>query len=97
MPLPSLDGLTEQQVRGTACVWCETSITTATAVDLGQRRHRRLDGHYSTFPRACALCVRTAADEERPRHADSCEQCVDDAALCDTARALRRLALEGRP
>ncbi|KND26202.1 hypothetical protein [Streptomyces acidiscabies] len=85
--LPPLDGLSQAQARGAACVWCGIRLDTATAVDLGERRH----DHYSTFPRACRPCARTVADRTLRGHAGLCEQCVDDAARCRTATALRQL------
>lgn len=96
LTLPALDGLSKEQVRGAACIWCGTSLTADTAVDLGERRHKRLDGRYSTFPRACHRCVHDAAYGVLMDHAPSCEQCVDDAAGCDMAVALRRLMREHR-
>jgi hypothetical protein len=96
LTLPVLVGLSQEQVRGAACVWCTTVLNTATAVDLGERRHRRLDGHYSTFPRACRPCVAKVAHATIADHAGSCEQCTDDASSCETRTALERLAREGR-
>ncbi|WP_329215342.1 hypothetical protein OG352_06655 [Streptomyces sp. NBC_01485] len=96
LPLPALDGLSQERVRGAACIWCDTRLDTATAVDLGERRHRRLDGHYSTFPRACPACVREAAIRAIRDHPGMCEQCTDDASHCDVRAALEHLAREGR-
>lgn len=96
LALPALDGLSKEQVRGAACIWCATTLTADTAVDLGERRHKRLDGHYSTFPRACRPCTHDAADAALMDHAPRCEQCVDDAAGCELAVALRRLMREHR-
>ncbi|MFJ9346097.1 hypothetical protein [Streptomyces sp. NPDC101237] len=95
LELPALDGLTEAQARGADCVWCPqkapTHLTAETAVNLGERRHRRPGGRFSTFPRACRACFRQAAAAALRAHAGSCEQGVDDAALCGTATALRAL------
>lgn len=96
LALPALDGLTQEQVRGAACVWCTAGLATATAVDLGERRHKRLDGHYSTFPRACRPCVTKVARATIADHAGSCEQCTDDASGCETRAELELLAREGR-
>jgi hypothetical protein len=89
--LPALDGLTVEQVRGASCIWCETPLTAETAVDLHERRHKRLDGHFSTFPRACRPCARAAADNALGIHLGGCEQCVDNIDRCATAAALRDL------
>lgn len=51
--LPSISDLTEQQVRGTACVWCGVHLDNASAVDLGERRTRRAGEVQRWFPRAC--------------------------------------------
>ncbi|MEU0076164.1 hypothetical protein ABZ027_42580 [Streptomyces sp. NPDC006332] len=95
LPLPALDGLSQEQVRGAACVWCSEGLDTGTAVDLGERRHKHLDGHYSTFPRACRRCAGEAAVRVVRDHAPYCELCVKNAAECDTGRVLVRLIREG--
>ncbi|WP_411102417.1 hypothetical protein [Streptomyces sp. cmx-4-9] len=51
--LPPISDLTEQQVRGTACVWCGVCLDNASAVDLGERRTRRAGMLLRWFPRAC--------------------------------------------
>lgn len=96
LSVPGLTGLTEAQLRGASCIWCDIRLTADTAVDLGERRHRRLDGHYSTFPRGCHDCTLREALEALFNHAPLCEQCVDEARGCDTAVALRRLMRECR-
>ena len=96
LTLPALDGLTQEQVRGAACIWCDTRLDTDTAVDLGKRKHRRLDGRYSTFPRACRPCVHTEAYRATLDHGGMCEQCVDDLDSCETGVALRALMREYR-
>ncbi|MEV7140784.1 hypothetical protein [Streptomyces tauricus] len=93
---PGLADLSEQQVRGTACVWSGTPISTATAVDLGERKIRLLDGAISMFPRGCHGCTAEAARTALLAHAPVCEQCVDDADRCDTGRALRQIVRECR-
>ncbi|MDH6629039.1 hypothetical protein M2271_006874 [Streptomyces sp. LBL] len=96
LPLPALDGLSQEQVRGAACVWCGVRLVTTTAIDLGERCHKRLDGAYSTFPRACRGCAGEAAVRALRDHAGQCEQCTDGASLCETRTALERLTREGR-
>lgn len=96
LPIPGLTGLSQEQVRGAACIWCDTGLDTATAVDLGERRHKRLDGRYSTFPRACPACAREAAVRVLRVHRGTCEQCTDDTTLCDVRTALEHLTREGR-
>lgn len=54
-PLPSVGDLSEQQIRGTACVHCGIILDNATAVDLGAQPLRRADSVTSWFPRACRL------------------------------------------
>jgi hypothetical protein len=93
--LPTLDGLSEAQVRGKACVWCGVILTAETAVDLGPRRKRRLDGAYDWFPRGCKASAGLAAFRALHEHAPTCEQCVDDGEQCETGRALWRLVRDG--
>jgi hypothetical protein len=96
LELPSLDGLTDLQVRGYTCIWCGIMLTSATAVNLGERRHKRLDGHYSTYPRGCRSCTADRAHRALLDHGGSCEQCVDERALCPVGRTLYRLVRDGR-
>jgi hypothetical protein len=94
--LPGIDGLSTAQLRGAACIWCSTGLTTDTAVDLGERRHKRLDGHYSTFPRGCRSCSHRAVVGALHDHAGLCEQCVDNPSDCAEGMALTRLEKECR-
>lgn len=91
LELPTLDGLTQNQVRGASCIWCDTVLRTATAIDLGERKHRRLDGRFSTFPRSCRQCTHDAAEAALREHTGMCEQCADDASICTQAGLLRKL------
>lgn len=98
LQVPGLDRLVERQVHGTACVWDGVPLTVGTGVDLGERMSPQ-EGTASPmrwFPRACRPCVHTAAYRALLDHAPSCEQCVDDAAGCEIAVALRRLMREYR-
>jgi hypothetical protein len=88
--------LTGQQQRGADCVWCGTTLTAETAVDLGERRIRVLGRHVSAFPRGCRSCTRKHAYRALLDHAALCEQCTDDASGCETGTALSRLVREGR-
>ncbi|WP_409471098.1 hypothetical protein [Streptomyces sp. HC307] len=94
-PLPSLNGLSEQQIRGTTCVWDGIALTPETAVDLGPRKTRRLDGECQWFPRACRTCVGQQAMRVLFDHTEGCEQCrrTEKDSACDTGRALLRLSI----
>jgi len=96
MDLPAVGDLSEQQVRGAACVWCGIVLHSGIAVDLGQRSVRLLDGAVTMFPRSCRRCVADRAYQAILGHTMSCEQCVDEPARCDTGRALNRLIRENR-
>lgn len=96
LPLPSLDYMSERQLRGYVCVWGGEQLVNGAAVDLGPRRKKRLGGDYQIFPRACRTCAREAAIRVLRVHRGSCEQCTDDATVCDVRAALDRLAREGR-
>lgn len=54
-PLPSAGELTDEQIRGAACVWCGGPLTNETAVSLGEMPlpvgHRA-----GWFPRSCPNC-----------------------------------------
>ncbi|MFI7293934.1 hypothetical protein [Streptomyces sp. NPDC050121] len=91
LPIPSLDGLVERQLRGYVCVWGGEELANATAVNLGPRQKKRLGSTYRIFPRACPACVREAAIRALREHDGMCEQCTDDASHCDTRRALEEL------
>lgn len=95
IPLPAHNDLSAQQVRGAACVWCAVTLGPGTAVDLGQRPSHTPDGQVTTFPRGCRPCTGKAAYEVLFDHASVCEQCVDNAANCETGRGLRRLVKNG--
>ncbi|MER6065088.1 hypothetical protein ABT167_28770 [Streptomyces sp. NPDC001792] len=90
--LPPLDVLPDARARGAECVWGGEPLSTATAVDLGERETD--GGHW--FPRACRPCTRRAVLAARNAHPGLCEQCTDDATICETRRALHALALELR-
>lgn len=51
--LPPLSTLSDQQVRGTACVYCGICLDNATAIDLGEQRAGRAGASVRWFPRAC--------------------------------------------
>lgn len=96
LPIPSMDGLVEQQVRGYMCVWGGEALANETAVNLGPRMKRRPGGTYQIFPRACRSCVKEAATRVLRIHRGVCEQCTDDATACTVRAALEQLAREGR-
>lgn len=96
LTVPSLDALSEQQVRGYVCVWGGEALADETAVNLGPRRKRRLDGYYNIYPRACRACTHNAALTALHRHTSDCPRCRTDAAGCNLTVGLRRLMGECR-
>lgn len=52
-PLPAIGDLSEEQVRGAACVHCAVRLDNGNAIDLGERRASRAGSAVSWFPRAC--------------------------------------------
>lgn len=52
-PLPPIGDLSEQQVRGTACVFCGVTLDNGDAVNLGERTVRQAGVLRRWFPRAC--------------------------------------------
>ncbi|WP_237305367.1 hypothetical protein [Streptomyces sp. SAT1] len=94
LPLPSPEDVTDGQSRGASCVWCgHGPLSTDAVVDLGTRKNP-LGG--SWFPRACPHCVTARAHRALSAHASMCEQCVDEAARCETGSALQQLVRESR-
>ncbi|MFJ8154794.1 hypothetical protein [Streptomyces sp. NPDC094468] len=85
--LPDVADLTEEQRRGTACVWRGTPLTTETAIDLGERH----DAGVLWFPRSDRRGVHDAAMHTLHLHSQSCEQCADDYRGCETGYGLVRL------
>lgn len=96
LPLPALGELTEQQVRGQACVWDAVPLSGVPAVDLGPQSAQRAGASVQWFPRGCPSCVATRAHRALLDHASSCEQCVDDGARCETGLGLNRLIRQAR-
>jgi hypothetical protein len=96
LPLPSLDHMSERQLRGVVCVWGGEELVNGMATNLGPRPKKRLGGVYQVFPRACRSCVRKEAGRVLDVHRGSCEQCTNDAALCATSAALEELAKKGQ-
>lgn len=95
LALPALDGLTEAQVRGMTCVWDGIALAPATAVDLGPRKKKRLDGEYDWFPRGCRRCVAERVWAWFFSHTDECGQCQKDAS-CPFSVAVQRIMREVR-
>ncbi|MFF5435240.1 hypothetical protein ACFY5K_35195 [Streptomyces griseofuscus] len=65
-------------------------------MDLGPRMEPILGIAGRWFPRGCVPCTLQEVLAAYKTHGMSCEQCVDDATLCNVQRALRALALELR-
>lgn len=93
LQLPAYDGLSRAQQRGAECVCCAIVLTPATAISLGSRT---FSGPYEWYPRGCGPCVEVEASRALDDHTGCCEQCGDDAGLCDIGVELRRLGREGR-
>lgn len=94
--VPDPGGLSEEQVRGRACVWCAITLNNATAHDLGMRSMRRLDTEFAWFPRSCRSCTVVAAHALLLDHSESCLQCYDNQARCTDGSALRQTLKEVR-
>lgn len=52
-PLPPMSELSEEQVRGSACVHCAVRLDNGDAIDLGARPTVRAGQRVRWFPRAC--------------------------------------------
>ncbi|MET7452550.1 hypothetical protein ABZT03_11750 [Streptomyces sp. NPDC005574] len=95
LPLPSLDGLSEQQVRGKACVWCCITLPTGLAVDLGPRTTKRAGSEVRWFPRSCRQDTARQAMAALFDHAPGCAVCSGQPEGCATGAGLRRLTRGG--
>lgn len=93
LPLPQFLGLSDEQRRGSVCVWCSESLTAETARNLGERPAP--DGT-RMWPRGCTPCVREEARRIFRLHTRKCGVCIRNTEACPDRRALRDLALEGR-
>ncbi|GAA3103289.1 hypothetical protein GCM10010449_27940 [Streptomyces rectiviolaceus] len=94
--LPDPGGLSGQQVRGRACVWCAVALRNSTAVDLGVRE---VDAHGSSaswFPRGCRPCAILNAHKAVLDHSQGCLRCYDNPARCAEGQALRQKLREVR-
>lgn len=96
LALPSLDGLTEQQVRGRTCVWDAVPLDGIRAFDLGPRECTRAGQRFFWFPRGCPACTLSQAQRALHDHARKCAQCKGKEAPCDLGRGLYRLMREAR-
>lgn len=93
--LPDLGGLSEQQVRGKACVWCAVTLENGTAIDLGPRPLRVAGNVTNWFPRGCRSCTTIEVYKLLVEHGAGCKACKTRGGLCSTRDrfvALRRRA-----
>ncbi|MBD9734150.1 hypothetical protein IGX29_20520 [Streptomyces sp. H28] len=92
--LPAPDDVDDSQLRGAACVWCESSpLETETALDLGEQKTPTGE---TWFPRSCLRCAGAWAHHGLFDHAPTCEQCTDEASRCEIGLTLYRLIRQGR-
>ncbi|WP_458248860.1 ATP-binding protein [Streptomyces sp. MAI_2237] len=100
LAIPALDGLSEEQVGGRACIWCASLLTIETAVQLGE--HLTDAGastavtRMRTSPRGCRSCVEGRAHRGLFAHGSTCALCRDEqtAGECVVGRGLYRLVRE---
>ncbi|WP_069886614.1 DUF6415 family natural product biosynthesis protein [Streptomyces luteocolor] len=55
--LPSVDTLSDGQVRGRDCVHCGVTLSAGAVVDLGPQSVKRCGSEVTWFPRACQPCT----------------------------------------
>lgn len=98
VPLPEFNSLSQAQVRGIACVWDGVPLSTATAVDLGERKVRHFGGlQTSWFPRGCLSCTAGRAYRALLDHSALCLLCAPDTpSQCDVGQGLYRLYQDSR-
>jgi hypothetical protein len=73
LQLPGPAGLSEQQVRGRACVWCAVALSNATAIDLAVREVSAHGSPTHWFPRGCRPCAKLHVYRALLDHTQSCE------------------------
>lgn len=96
-PVPSVDTLSEAQVRGKGCVWCGATLDNRAAVDLGERTSTAHGVEARRwFPRGCLTCAGARYYRALLDHAGTCEQCADDQSRCETGTALHKAVRETR-
>ena len=88
--------LTEMQIRGITCVWCGIGLSPATAVSLGERTRRHLDGHLRWWPQGCHPCTQAETLHALHVHAPGCPDCQSDYQSCPVGLGLNRLLRECR-
>ncbi|AZM53814.1 hypothetical protein DMA15_15520 [Streptomyces sp. WAC 01529] len=94
--LPVPDQLSEEQVCGRTCVWCESALDNTTAVDLGVGKRNTHGSAARWYPRCCRPCGFRRIYQAFLDHIQSCEQCADDLTRCPDGKALRMAMREVR-
>lgn len=94
--LPSLTGLSEQQIRGKACVWCAIALENGTAVDLGRRPIQYAGTQTSWFPRGCPSCAESEALKDLAEHTERCRACNTRGGLCSTRTGMQKILKQAR-
>ena len=88
--LPDPETLTDDQLRGATCVWCDQRLNAELAVDLGERTEP-----IRWFPRGGRDCAAKQALLGLFDHTPHCEPCRNEAPGCDVGRGLNRLVAGG--
>ena len=96
LALPPVGGLTDQQIRGVTCVWDGIALAPGTAIDLGPRTLKRLDGTVQWFPRGCRRCTQAAVLRALHEHAPTCPECEADYRDCPVGHGLMMALRECR-
>jgi hypothetical protein len=89
--LPGITGLSEQQVRGKACVWCGVTSENGKAIDLGQRPAQFAGSQVSRFPRGCCPCAKSNAEQELAAHLETCRTCNTRGGVCSTGNDVQAI------
>ncbi|MFI6337854.1 hypothetical protein [Streptomyces sp. NPDC050535] len=94
--LPSVEELSEEQIRGRACVWCTVALELAAGIDLGARPGQFAGSGVSWFPRGCPSCVIRMIYPEQVSHASQCTACNTRGGICSKGDELRSLLRQAR-
>lgn len=88
LDLPAPATMNPAQLRGAHCVSCTAELHGDTAVDLEPRQDSIYGVVGRWYPRGCRGCSLRLVLALVRTHSGACEQCADDATLCETRRAL---------
>ena len=92
LPTPKVADLTDAQIDGSVCVWCERTPDGG-GIKLGPRIRPTARSVERWFPRACRACAGREAARVYKIHVTTCARC-GHRDYCPDSQALYALALQ---